>query len=129
MAEANRTLGDGDGGPRKLIEVFAGRHVVGGLRAGQVTVEADPVDRRDRAILLVLVGGSELGRFLGEHQLHQRDAAAHLDQVLGASQENLVRDLDVIDVLRREHRNMVQTNVRPGKAFGSLISLFARSFH
>jgi hypothetical protein len=40
----------------------------------------------------------------------------------------LLGDLDVTDVLRREHRNMVQTNVRESKICELLISLFARLF-
>jgi hypothetical protein len=92
VAETNLALGHGYHSIGQLIEVLAGGDVVGGLRAGQVTVDADPVDRRDRALQLVVVGGGKLGGFLGEHQLHQRDAAAHLDQALGASPKHLIRD-------------------------------------
>jgi len=89
-----------------------------------MAVDANPIDGGGGAPFLVLLGGSELGGFFGEHQLHQRDAAAHLDQALGASPKNLLRDFKVTDVLRREHRNMVQTNVRQVKVLSSLIRLF-----
>jgi len=89
-----------------------------------MTVDANPIDGGGGAPFLVLLGGSELGGFFGEHELHQRDAAAHLDQALGAGPTSLTRDLEVTDVLRREHRNMVQTNVRRVKVFELLIRSF-----
>ena len=76
-----------------------------------MTVDANPIDGGGGAPFLVLLGGSELGGFFGEHELHQRDAAAHLDQALRAGPKNLIRDLEVTVVLRREHRNMVRTSV------------------
>jgi len=79
--------------------------------------EANPVDGGHAAPFLVLIGGSKLGALSGEHQLQQRDAAAHLDQAFGARPKGVSRYLDVTDVLRREHRNIVQTDVRQVKGF------------
>jgi hypothetical protein len=54
---------------------------IGGGGARHVAVDADPVDRAHRALLLVLLGGGKVGCCLGEKELGEVDSVAQLNQL------------------------------------------------
>src|ERR1700680_1986136 len=55
---------------------------IGGGIAGHVTVEANPVDRTDEALLVVGVGGGKFSRLLGKRELHQVDHMTFANKAL-----------------------------------------------
>ena len=105
----------------QLSNVLADRYVAGSSRTGHVAVDANPVDRGGRAIFFVVIGGAELGGLPGEGELHQRDHVALGDEPLATNASVLTSRLDFVNVLRREHRNIVRTCVRQVKVWNRFI--------
>src|SRR5450759_3841954 len=92
---------------RQLANPLPDRDPVGGGIARHVAVEADPVDRADIALLVVLVGLGKLSRDEREAQVDQISLLAEMDKLLAQ-----LRASWWTDVLRREHELIVQTDVR-----------------
>src|SRR3977135_796184 len=128
MTEADVAFGQSATGPPQLTHVLAGGYVVGSRRAGHVAVDANPVDRGGRAILFMVIGGGEFGGLSGERELQQSKDLALGDEPLAAVASVLIEGIDCPNVLRREHRNMVQTSVRQVKVLERLIWLFDTLF-
>src|SRR5450756_1820406 len=100
-------------------------------RTGHVAVDADPVDRSDRAFMLVFVGSGKLGSFLGERELHQVDDMALTDEPLTAVLSGQTYGIDCIDcinVLRREHKNMLPNSCSPSQCFWAINLAHNRPF-
>src|SRR5450759_4350653 len=94
---------------RHPLQLLADRDQVGGGSARLVAVEADPVDRRGEALLVVLICSGEASRNAGSTELEQVllvEDLLELGTDLGATRR--------ADVLRREHRKQTtkQTFVR-----------------
>src|SRR5450830_1937281 len=92
---------------RQLANPLPNRDPVGGGVARHMAVEADPVDRADVALLVVLVGLRKLSRDEREAQVDQISLLAQPDEFLAQ-----LRASWWTNVLRREHELIVQTDVR-----------------
>src|SRR5450759_714564 len=92
---------------RQLANPLPDRDPVGGGIARHVAVEADPVDRADIALLVVLVGLRKLSRDEREAQVDQISLLAQTDELLAQ-----LRAGWWTNVLRRKHELIVQTDVR-----------------
>src|SRR5450759_4144609 len=91
----------------QLANPLPNRDPVGGGIARHVAVEADPVDRADIALLVVLVGLRKLSRDEREAQVDQIPLLAEADELL-----TQLRASWWTNVLRRKHELIVQTDVR-----------------
>jgi hypothetical protein len=86
---------------------LADRDQVGSGIAGQVAVETDPVDCSGVTLLVVVLRGSVSRCQIGSAEQLEIDLMEHLPELFG----NLCA-LRRLHVLRREHKEMVQTDVR-----------------
>jgi hypothetical protein len=65
------------------LNVLADRYQVGGGGAGQVAVEADPVDRAGKAMIVVLVGGREASGEARSTEVKKVPLVEHLPELFG----------------------------------------------
>jgi hypothetical protein len=81
-------------------------------------------------VVLVCTSGSEFSRLTRERELQEIDVVALADEPLTGIQLDQINRIDrlEVEVLRREHRNMVQTYVRQVKLLARLICLLHRPF-
>src|SRR5260221_7695641 len=101
---------------RQLLEHLADRDRIGGRACVHVAVEAHPVDRADRAVLVPSVRRGKLSRLAGESNFQQIDHPPALKQPLTQQVIGTRR----VDVLRREHRN--QTTKHPFDCQGNALT-------
>jgi hypothetical protein len=65
MRKADRVIPDRLDGLGQALQVLAHRDQVGGGNTGQVAIDANPLDRRNKAIRVGLVGVSKASGQLG----------------------------------------------------------------
>src|ERR1700674_539888 len=104
MGESDLTLGEGLGAFWHSLEVPADRDQ--GCRgvAGQVAVESDGVNRARIARVVVMIRNRVLPCQMRRPEVQQIPLMEHLLE--------LFKHLLWLQVLRREHKEMLQTNVR-----------------
>ena len=78
----------------------------GGGVPGHVAVVTDPVDGGHRALGVVLIGGSEDGRFGGETQLQKIDAVTEPDQVISELRRSELEGRSRDEALDRLHERL-----------------------
>ena len=127
VTKADVAIGQRVDALRQLGDVLANRHQVSGCRTGHVAVDADPIDRGGGAVIQVVVGGGELGRFFGQGEAHQIDDVGLRNEARAPIFKNQLVAIDFADVLRREHKRMLQTNVRNVK--GLARKIWRKSHH
>ena len=117
VSKPDLALGDGLHTFGHSLKVLADRDQVGRGVARHVAVEADPVDRAGRAILVPRIGGGKFSRLPGECDLLQIDHMTPVNQALTSLLIGQVSGAGWVRVLRREHKksltmHLTQVRVR-----------------
>ncbi len=123
MSEADLAVSQGLHRVLELADKLSDGNPISRAGAGHVAVDADPVDRTDETIRFVVVGSRKSGRLLRERQLHQVDDMTLTDEPLPTVVSGQLCSTESANVLRREHKTMLQTYVRQVNTLGQLICL------
>src|SRR5450759_3693580 len=115
MREADFTIDHSLVAFRYPLEALADSDGVGRSACSHMAVEAHPIDRADRAVLIPGIAGGEVSRLPSEGNLLEVDHAPALNQALPKQVVAAGR----IDVLRREHKNRLPNIRSPVKRFDS----------